>query len=73
MSNGARHTWGLLAGIVLTAALAAALIYGTYRLRHGLLAGANGQDKWIGVGLLAAAAVVFAVLTAARLSPRWRR
>jgi hypothetical protein len=69
MSNGARHTWGFFAGLVLTAALAALLIFGTYRLQHGYVAQFHKQDKWIGGGLIAGAAVVFAILTASRLSP----
>ena len=69
MSNGARHTWGFFAGVVLTAALAALLIFGTYRLQHGYVAQFHKQDKWIGGGLLAGAAIVFAILAASRLSP----
>lgn len=68
MSNGARHTWGFLAGLVLTAAFAALLIIGTYRLQ-GNLTRPNMGDKWVGVGLIAAAAVVYALLLASRLSP----
>src|SRR3954462_7496964 len=69
MSNGARHTWGFFAGLVLTAGLAALLIFGTYRLQHGYVTQFHKEDKWIGGGLLAGAAVVFAVLVASRLSP----
>jgi hypothetical protein len=69
MSNGARHTWGFFAGVVLTAALAALLIFGTYRLQHGYVAQFHKQDKWIGGGLIAGAAIVFAILVASRLSP----
>lgn len=69
MSNGARHTWGILVGPVFTAALAGLLIFGTYRLQHGFAMQGHAQDKWIGGGLLAGAAVVFALLTASRLSP----
>jgi hypothetical protein len=69
MSNGARHTWGFFAGVVLTAALAALLIFGTYRLQHGYVAQFHKPDKWIGGGLLAGAAIVFAILAASRLSP----
>src|SRR4051794_19161919 len=69
MSNGARHAWGILVGVVLTAALGALLIYGSYRLQHGYLIGLHKNDKWIGGGLLAGAAVVFALMTASRLSP----
>jgi hypothetical protein len=69
MSNGARHTWGFFAGLVLTAGLAALLIFGTYRLQHGYVAQFHKQDKWIGGGLLAGAAIVFALLVASRLSP----
>jgi hypothetical protein len=69
MSNGARHTWGFFAGLVLTAALAALLIFGTYRLQHGYVTQFHKQDKWIGGGLIAGAAVVFAILAASRLSP----
>jgi hypothetical protein len=69
MSNGARHAWGFLVGVVLTAALAGLLIYGTNRLQHGYLVQLHKNDKWIGGGLLAGAAIVFALLTASRLSP----
>lgn len=69
MSNGARHTWGFFAGVVLTAALAGLLIFGSYRLQHGYLTEFHKQDKWIGGGLLLGAAVVFAILAASRLSP----
>jgi hypothetical protein len=69
MSNGARHTWGFFAGVVLTAGLAALLIFGTYRLQHGYVTQFHKQDKWIGGGLIAGAAVVFAILVASRLSP----
>jgi hypothetical protein len=68
MSNGARHTWGFFAGVVLTAALAALLFFGSFRLHHGLTQ-FDKQDKWIGGGMLAGAAVVFALLVASRLSP----
>ena len=69
MSNGARHTWGFFAGVVLTAALAGLLIFGSYRLQHGYLTQFHKQDKWIGGGLLLGAAVVFGMLVASRLSP----
>lgn len=69
MSNGARHAWGILAGVVLTAALTGLLLYGTNRLQHGFLIDLHKTDKWIGAGLLAGAAVAFALLTASRLSP----
>lgn len=69
MSNGARHTWGFFAGVVLTAALAGLLIFGSYRLQHGYLTQFHKNDKWIGGGLLIAAAIVFAILVASRLSP----
>lgn len=69
MSNGARHTWGVLAGVVLTAALAGLLIFGSYRLQHGYTVQFHKQDKWIGGGLLAAAAIVFALLASSRISP----
>jgi hypothetical protein len=69
MSNGARHTWGFFAGLVLTAALSALLIFGTYRLQHGYVAQFHKPDKWLGGGLIAGAAVVFGILAASRLSP----
>jgi hypothetical protein len=69
MSNGARHTWGFFAGVVLTAAIAALLIFGSYRLQHGYLTQFHKQDKWIGGGLLVGAAIVYAILVASRLSP----
>ncbi|MEV5746806.1 hypothetical protein AB0L00_03220 [Actinoallomurus sp. NPDC052308] len=69
MSNGARHAWGLLLGVILTAALAGLLIFGTYRLQHGFVMQGHKTDKWLGGGLLAGAAIVFALLVASRLSP----
>ena len=54
MSNGARHTWGFFVGVVLTAALAGLLIFGSYRLQHGYAIQFHKQDKWIGGGLIAA-------------------
>ncbi|GAB3962162.1 hypothetical protein GCM10029978_016880 [Actinoallomurus acanthiterrae] len=69
MSNGARHAWGLLLGLILTAALAGLLIFGTYRLQHGFVMQGHTTDKWLGGGLLAGAAIVFALLTSSRLSP----
>lgn len=69
MSNGTRHTMGFFVGIILTAALAALLVYGTYRLQHGLMTDGHRQDQWLGAGTLAGAAVVFAVLAASRVSP----
>ncbi|MCW2944776.1 MAG: hypothetical protein JWR24_1493 [Actinoallomurus sp.] len=69
MSNGARHTWGVLAGVVLTAALAGLLVFGTYRLQHGYVTQFHKQDKWIGGGLIAGAAVLFGFLVSSRVSP----
>jgi hypothetical protein len=69
MSNGARHTWGVILGLVLTAALAGLLIFGSYRLQHGYAINFHKEDKWIGGGLIAAAAVVFAFLVSSRISP----
>ena len=69
MSNGTRHTMGFFVGIILTAVLAALLVYGTYRLQHGLMTDGQRQDQWIGTGMLAGAAVVFAILAASRVSP----
>lgn len=69
MSNGTRHALGFFVGIILTTALAALLLFGTYRLQHGLMMDGQRQDRWIGAGVLAGAAVVFAVLAASRVSP----
>ncbi len=69
MSNGARHTWGFFIGVVLTAALAGLLIFGSYRLQHGYAIQFHKQDKWIGGGLIAAAGLVFALLASSRISP----
>jgi hypothetical protein len=69
MSNGARHTWGVILGLVLTAALAGLLIFGSYRLQHGYAIQLHKQDKWIGGGLIAGAAIVFALLVSSRISP----
>lgn len=69
MSNGTRHALGFFVGIILTAALAALLLFGTYRLQHGLMMDGHRQDRWIGAGMLAGAAVVFAILAGSRVSP----
>ncbi|MFB9832158.1 hypothetical protein [Actinoallomurus acaciae] len=45
------------------------MIFGTYRLQHGYVTEFHKQDKWIGGGLLAGAAIVFALLASSRLSP----
>lgn len=69
MSNGARHTWGVILGLVLTAGLAGLLIFGSYRLQHGYGIQFHKEDKWIGGGMIAGAAVVFAFLSSSRVSP----
>jgi hypothetical protein len=69
MSNGARHGLGIVAGLVLTAALIGLTVFGTYELQHGYLAMGHKQDKYIAAGLLAGAGVILALLMASRLSP----
>ncbi|MBW8484657.1 hypothetical protein [Actinomadura parmotrematis] len=70
MSNGARHGLGLLAGVVATPALAAALFYGTYQANYVLQSfRATWDDRWLPYALLGGAAVLIALLVGTRISP----
>ncbi|HZB29866.1 MAG TPA: hypothetical protein VE465_06845 [Streptosporangiaceae bacterium] len=70
MSNGARHGWGVLAGLILAPAIAAALAYGTWRTLSGAQQfGPTSTEYRIGLAGLALTAVVLAFAVASRLSP----
>ena len=70
MSNSARHWWGVLMGLVLAPAIAAALAYGTWRTLSGAQQfGPTSAEYRIGVGSLALTAVVLGFAVASRLSP----
>jgi hypothetical protein len=70
MSNGARHWWGVLVGLILAPAIAAALAYGTWRtLSGGQQFGPTSTEYRIGLGSLALTAVVIGFAVASRLSP----
>ncbi len=67
MSNGARHAFGVVAGLLLPPLALAGLLYGigeiSFQTRSAF------QFPWYAVGVLAAAAVVLAFLAGSRLSP----
>jgi hypothetical protein len=70
MSNGARHGWGVLTGLILTPALAAALAYGTWRTLSGWQQfGPASAEYRIGLASLAVTAVVLGFALGSRLSP----
>jgi hypothetical protein len=70
MSNGARHWWGVLMGLILAPAIAAALAYGTWRTLSGAQQfGPTSAEYRIGLGSLALTAVVLGFAVASRLSP----
>jgi hypothetical protein len=70
MSNGARHWWGALVGLILVPAIAAALTYGTWRtLSGGQQFGPTSTEYRIGLASLAITAVVLGVVVGSRLSP----
>jgi len=70
MSNGARHWWGALLGLILVPASAAALAYGTWRtLSGGQQFGPTSAEYRIGLGSLAITAVVLGIVVGSRLSP----
>jgi hypothetical protein len=70
MSNSARHWWGVLAGLILAPAIAAALAYGTWRTLSGAQQfGPTSAEYRIGLGSLALTAVVLGFTVASRLSP----
>ncbi|SEU06158.1 hypothetical protein [Nonomuraea wenchangensis] len=67
MSNGARHAFGVVAGLLLPPLALAGLLYGigeiSFQTRSAF------QFPWYAVGVLAVAAVVLAFLAGSRLSP----
>ncbi|NBE97788.1 hypothetical protein FE391_36075 [Nonomuraea sp. KC401] len=67
MSNGARHALGVLAGLLLPPLIVAGLSYGvgefTTRTRITF------EPSWLGLAVVAAAAIAFAFLVGSRLSP----
>jgi hypothetical protein len=70
MSNGARHWWGVLIGLILAPAIAAALAYGTWRtLSGGQQFGPTSNEYRIGLGSLAITAVVLGIVVGSRMSP----
>jgi hypothetical protein len=70
MSNSARHWWGVLAGLILAPAIAAALAYGTWRTLSGAQQfGPTSTEYRIGLGSLALTAVVLGFAVGSRLSP----
>lgn len=70
MSNSARHWWGVLVGLILAPAIAAALAYGTWRTLSGAQQfGPTSAEYRIGLGSLALTAVVLGFAVASRLSP----
>ena len=70
MSNGARHGWGALVGLILVPAIAAALTYGTWRtLSGGQQFGPTSNEYRIGLASLAITAVLLGIVVGSRLSP----
>lgn len=70
MSNTARHWWGVLVGLILAPAVAAALAYGTWRtLSGGQQFGPTSTEYRIGLASLALTAVVLGFAVGSRLSP----
>ena len=70
MSNSARHWWGVLVGLILAPAIAAALAYGTWRtLSGGQQFGPTSTEYRIGLASLALTAVVLGFAVGSRLSP----
>jgi hypothetical protein len=70
MSNSARHWWGVLVGLILAPAIAAALAYGTWRTLSGAQQfGPTSAEYRIGLGSLALTAVVLGFAVGSRLSP----
>ncbi|HEU5156306.1 MAG TPA: hypothetical protein VFU43_04865 [Streptosporangiaceae bacterium] len=70
MSNGARHGWGVLVGLILAPAFAAALAYGTWRTLSGAQQfGPTSAEYRIGLGSLGLTAVVLGIVIGTRLSP----
>ncbi|HEY7483453.1 MAG TPA: hypothetical protein VH912_03240 [Streptosporangiaceae bacterium] len=70
MSNGARHWWGVLAGLVLAPAIAAGLAYGTWRTLSGAQQfGPTSTEYRIGLASLAVTGIAIAFAVGSRLSP----
>jgi hypothetical protein len=70
MSNGARHGWGVLVGLILAPAIAGALAYGTWRTLSGAQQfGPTSTEYRIGLASFALTAVVIGFAVGSRLSP----
>ncbi|MEU4515407.1 hypothetical protein AB0G05_38430 [Nonomuraea wenchangensis] len=67
MSNGARHAFGVVAGLLLPPLALAGFLYGIGEILFQ--ARSTFQLPWHAVGVLAAAAIVLALLAGSRLSP----
>lgn len=67
MSNGARHAFGAVAGLILTPVLAAGLSYGSSEVVVSYQRALS--VSWLGIGVVAASGVLFALLIGSRLSP----
>lgn len=70
MSNGARHGWGVLVGLVLVPAIAAGLAYGTWRTLSGAQQfGVTSDEYRVGLASLAITALLVGISIGSRLSP----
>jgi hypothetical protein len=67
MSNGARHVLGVVAGLLLPPAIAAALVYGVGEITRTMSVAFT--ISWAGFGVVAAAGAALAFLAGSRLSP----
>jgi hypothetical protein len=70
MSNGARHTLGLLAGLAAVAAIAGAL-YEAYERQRAVVRTfqTTGTDHWEQMACYAGAALVIGIIAGSRISP----
>jgi hypothetical protein len=70
MSNGARHGWGVLVGLLLVPGIAAALAYGMWRTLSGAQQfGPTSAEYRIGLASFAVTAVVMGIVIGTRMSP----
>ncbi|WUI00592.1 hypothetical protein OHR68_01860 [Spirillospora sp. NBC_00431] len=70
MSNGARHGLGVVIGLVVTPIIAACLSYGTMKFGSFVRTLATeGNDRWIGAGMMLIAAALIGLVAGSRLSP----
>ncbi|WP_141581032.1 hypothetical protein [Actinomadura sp. WMMA1423] len=71
MSNGARHGFGVLIGLVVTPVIALCLMYGATKFmeyyRYFITQG--GADRWVGAAVILAAAVLVGLVAGSRVSP----